>query len=151
LLRAVIQRVSRGWVRVEDQEMRPINAGLVVLIGVGKDDDQSDACYLADKILNLRIFPNEEGKFDLSVTDLKGELLVVSQFTLYGDCRKGRRPSFTDAAAPEEALPLFEKVVECLKASGLNVVTGEFQTMMEVGIVNDGPVTILLDSKKAFR
>jgi len=149
-LRAVIQRVSRGWVRVEDQEMRPINAGLVVLIGVGKDDDQSDACYLADKILNLRIFPNEEGKFDLSVTDLRGDLLVVSQFTLYGDCRKGRRPSFTDAAPPDNALPLFEKVVEYLRASGLNVVTGEFQTMMEVGIVNDGPVTILLDSKKAF-
>jgi len=142
--------VSRGWVRVEDQEMRPINAGLVVLIGVGKDDDQSDACYLADKILNLRIFPNEEGKFDLSVTDLRGDLLVVSQFTLYGDCRKGRRPSFTDAAPPDNALPLFEKVVEYLRASGLNVVTGEFQTMMEVGIVNDGPVTILLDSKKAF-
>lgn len=150
MLRAVIQRVSRGWVRVENQEMRPINAGLVVLIGVGKDDDQSDACYLADKILNLRIFPNDEGKFDLSVTDLKGDLLVVSQFTLYGDCRKGRRPSFTDAAAPENALPLFEKVVEYLRKSGLNVVTGEFQTMMEVGIVNDGPVTILLDSKKAF-
>ncbi|HHW28286.1 MAG TPA: D-tyrosyl-tRNA(Tyr) deacylase [Syntrophomonadaceae bacterium] len=149
-MRAVIQRVSRGWVRVEDQEMRPINAGLVVLIGVGKDDDQSDACYLADKILNLRIFPNEEGKFDLSVTDLRGDLLVVSQFTLYGDCRKGRRPSFTDAAPPDNALPLFEKVVEYLRASGLNVVTGEFQTMMEVGIVNDGPVTILLDSKKAF-
>jgi len=149
-LRAVVQRVSRGWVRVEDEEMRPINAGLVVLIGVGKDDDQSDACYLADKILNLRIFPNKEGKFDQSVTDLRGDLLVVSQFTLYGDCRKGRRPSFTDAAAPEKALPLFEKVLEYLRASGLNVVTGEFQTMMEVGIVNDGPVTILLDSKKAF-
>ena len=149
-MRAVIQRVSRGWVRVEDQEMRPINAGLVVLIGVGKDDDQSDACYLADKILNLRIFPNEEGKFDLSVTDLRGDLLVVSQFTLYGDCRKGRRPSFTDAAPPDNALPLFEKVVEYLRASGLNVVTGEFQTMMEVGIVNYGPVTILIKKKKAF-
>ncbi|HAF17259.1 MAG: D-aminoacyl-tRNA deacylase [Thermacetogeniaceae bacterium] len=149
-MRAVIQRVSRGWVRVEDEEMRPINAGLVVLIGVGKDDDQSDACYIADKILNLRIFPNKEGKFDLSITDLGGDLLVVSQFTLYGDCRKGRRPSFTDAAAPENALLLFEKVLECLRTSGLNIVTGEFQTMMEVGIVNDGPVTILLDSKKAF-
>ena len=93
-MRAVIQRVSRGWVRVEDQEMRPINAGLVVLIGVGKDDDDSDACYIADKILNLRIFPDQEGKFDYSVTDVGGDLLVVSQFTLYGDCRKGRRAKF---------------------------------------------------------
>lgn len=93
-MRAVVQRVSRGWVRVEDQEMRPISAGLVVLIGVGKGDDESDAHYISDKILNLRIFPDQEGKFNYSVTDMAGELLVVSQFTLYGDCRKGRRPSF---------------------------------------------------------
>jgi D-tyrosyl-tRNA(Tyr) deacylase len=149
-LRAVVQRVSRGWVQVEDQEMRPINAGLVVLIGVGRDDDDSDIRYIADKVLNLRIFPNEEGKFDLSVTDLKGELLVVSQFTLFGDCRKGRRPSLTGAAAPEDALVLFEKLLAYFRESGLKLVTGEFQTMMEVGIINEGPVTVLLDSKKAF-
>ncbi len=149
-MRAVVQRVSRGWVQVEDQETRPISAGLVVLVGVGKEDDDSDVRYLADKILNLRIFPDMEGKFNYSITDLGGELLVVSQFTLYGDCRKGRRPSFTDAAAPEDALTLFDKLLDCLKESGLHLVTGEFQTMMEVGIVNEGPVTILLDSKKAF-
>ncbi|HHV35101.1 MAG TPA: D-tyrosyl-tRNA(Tyr) deacylase [Syntrophomonadaceae bacterium] len=149
-MRAVVQRVSRGWVQVEEQEMRPIEAGLVVLIGVGKDDDDSDARYISDKILNLRIFPDQEGKFNYSITDLGGELLVVSQFTLYGDCRKGRRPSFSDAAAPEDALSLFEKLLDFLRESGLRLVTGEFQTMMKVGIVNDGPVTILLDSKKEF-
>jgi D-tyrosyl-tRNA(Tyr) deacylase len=149
-VRAVVQRVSRGWVRVEDQEMRPISAGLVVLIGVGKGDDESDAHYISDKILNLRIFPDQEGKFNYSVTDMAGELLVVSQFTLYGDCRKGRRPSFSDAAAPDDALSLLEKLLDFLGESGLRVVTGEFQTMMEVGIVNEGPVTILLDSKKTL-
>lgn len=149
-MRAVVQKVSRGWVQVEEQQKRPIGAGLVVLIGIGKDDDDRDARYISDKILNLRIFPDQEGKFNYSIADLGGELLVVSQFTLYGDCRKGRRPSFTDAAAPEDALPLFEKLLDFLRESGLPLVTGEFQTMMEVGIINEGPVTVLLDSKKAF-
>lgn len=149
-MRAVVQKVSRGWVQVEEQQKRPIGAGLVVLIGIGKDDDDRDARYISDKILNLRIFPDQEGKFNFSIADLGGELLVVSQFTLYGDCRKGRRPSFTDAAAPEDALPLFEKLLDFLRESGLPLVTGEFQTMMEVGIINEGPVTVLLDSKKAF-
>jgi D-tyrosyl-tRNA(Tyr) deacylase len=149
-VRAVVQRVNSGSVLIEGQERRSINTGLVVFIGVGKDDDSRDARYLADKILNLRIFPDQEGKFDYSVSDVGGELLVVSQFTLYGDCRKGRRPSFTEAALPEVARPLFEKCLEYLRESGLNLVTGEFQTMMQVSIVNDGPVTIMLDSKKEF-
>lgn len=147
-MRAVVQRVSSGWVQVEEQQKRFIKAGLVVLIGVGKDDDDSDARYIADKVLNLRIFPDQDGKFDYSVTDVGGELLVVSQFTLYGDCRKGRRPSFTNAAAPDAALPLFEKMLDILKESGLHLITGEFQMMMQVGIINEGPVTVLLDSKK---
>lgn len=149
-MRAVVQRVSRGWVQVDGQQKQSIGAGLVVLVGVGKDDHDSDARYISDKILNLRIFPDQEGKFNYSITDLGGELLVVSQFTLYGDCRKGRRPSFTGAAAPEDAFPLFEKLLDFLRESGLHLVTGEFQTMMDVGIVNEGPVTILLDSTKAF-
>lgn len=147
-MRAVVQRVSSGWVQVEGQQKRSIRAGLVVLIGVGKDDHDSDARYIADKILNLRIFPDQDGKFDHSVTDVAGELLVVSQFTLYGDCRKGRRPSFTDAAAPEAAQSLFEKLLDILKESGLYLITGKFQSMMQVGIINEGPVTVLLDSKK---
>jgi D-tyrosyl-tRNA(Tyr) deacylase len=147
-VRAVVQRVSSGWVQVEEQPKRSIRAGLVVLIGVGKDDHDSDVRYIADKILNLRIFPDQDGKFDYSVIDVAGELLVVSQFTLYGDCRKGRRPSFTNAAAPDAALPLFEKLLDLLKDSGLHLITGEFQTMMQVGIINEGPVTVLLDSKK---
>jgi len=142
--------VSRAWVQVEEKEKRPIGDGLVVLAGVAKDDDQGDARYLADKILNLRIFPDEDGKLNYSVYDLGGELLVVSQFTLYGDCRKGRRPCFTEAAAPRQALPLFEKLLDFIRESGLHLVTGEFQTMMDVCIINEGPVTILLDSKKAF-
>lgn len=149
-MRAIIQRVSRGGVRVEGKETRPIGSGLVIFIGVGKDDSAGDARYIAEKILNLRIFPDGEGKFNYSVCDMSGDLLVVSQFTLYGDCRKGRRPSFTDAAEPEVARPLFEKLLEYLRESGLNLVTGEFQTMMDVEIVNEGPVTILLDSKKVF-
>ena len=147
-MRAVVQRVSSGWVQVEKQQKRSVRAGLVVLIGVGKDDNESDVCYLADKILNLRIFPDQDGKFDHSVIDVAGELLVVSQFTLYGDCRKGRRPSFTNAATPDAALPLFEKLLDILKKSGLYLITGEFQTMMQVGIINEGPVTVLLDSEK---
>lgn len=149
-MRAVVQRVSLGWVKVEGRENGRIGLGLVVLLGVGNEDSSDDAIYLADKILNLRIFPDAEGKFNYSVQDIKGDILVVSQFTLYGDCRKGRRPSFTTAALPEHALPLYEEFLDRLSMSGLRITTGEFQTMMEVGIVNDGPVTILLDSKKLF-
>ncbi len=122
----------------------------MVLLGAGVGDTIDDALYIAEKILNLRIFPDSEGKFNLSVLDVQGELLAVSQFTLYGDCRKGRRPSFTGAALPETAASLYENLVERLAESGLKVLTGEFQTMMEVGIVNDGPVTLMIASKKEF-
>ncbi|MGB9791228.1 MAG: D-aminoacyl-tRNA deacylase [Thermacetogeniaceae bacterium] len=149
-MRAVVQRVSRGWVKVDGREKGRIGQGIVVLVAVGKGDNHQDAAYLAEKIVGLRIFPDASGKFNYSVKDINGEILVVSQFTLYGDCRKGKRPSFTDAALPEEALSLYEEFLKRLSDSGLRIVTGEFQKMMEVGIVNDGPVTILLDSKKLF-
>lgn len=149
-MRAVVQRVSRGWVKVDGEERGRIGQGLVVLVAVGKEDNPQDAAYLADKIVGLRIFPDRANKFNYSVKDINGEILVVSQFTLYGDCRKGKRPSFTDAALPEQALSLYEEFLKKLSESGLRIVTGEFQKMMEVGIVNDGPVTILLDSKKLF-
>ncbi|MGD0153602.1 MAG: D-aminoacyl-tRNA deacylase [Thermacetogeniaceae bacterium] len=149
-MRAVAQRVIRGWVRIDDREVAAIGPGLVILLGVGQDDAEADASYIANKILNLRVFPDHEGWFNFSVLDARGELLVVSQFTLFGDCRKGRRPSFSGAARPENALGLYQSLVGHLAESGLRVVTGEFQAMMSVGIVNDGPVTILIDSKKAF-
>jgi D-tyrosyl-tRNA(Tyr) deacylase len=149
-MRAVVQRVSRAWVDVEGERQGSIGRGLVVLVGVGVGDQIEDASYVAEKIINLRIFPDEEGKLNYSVRDIQGELLVVSQFTLFGDCRKGRRPSFTQAAPPEVAFPIYEEFLRLLARSGLRIVTGKFQSMMEVGIVNDGPVTILLDSKKKF-
>jgi len=149
-LRAVVQRVARGKVTVEGQVKGEIGKGYVVLLGVQVDDTEKDALYLADKVLNLRIFPDEEGKMNLSILDVGGSILVVSQFTLLGDCRYGRRPSFIQAARPEMADELYNKFVQLLKDSGLNVATGQFQTDMLVEIANDGPVTILLDSKKLF-
>ncbi|MFN3966749.1 MAG: D-aminoacyl-tRNA deacylase [Endomicrobiia bacterium] len=142
-MRAVVQRVKKA--KVFDRE---ISRGLVVFIAITHTDKEEDAKKLADKILNLRIFPNEEGKFDFSVIDIKGEILVVSQFTLYGDCSKGRRPDFTRAAPPEKAKNLYEKFVEYIKNSGLKVVTGEFQSIMLVEIHNDGPVTLIVDTEK---
>jgi D-tyrosyl-tRNA(Tyr) deacylase len=127
-----------------------IGAGLVVLLGVGAGDDERDADYLADKVLNLRIFPDEEGQMNRSVLEIRGGLLVVSQFTLFGDARRGRRPSYVDAAPPEEANRLYASFVERLRSSGLAVATGVFRAMMDVALVNRGPVTILLDSRKAF-
>lgn len=149
-MRAVVQRVSRGWVKVEGEKRGSIGKGLVVLVAVGADDNEEDAVYLAEKVVNMRIYPNEDGKLDYSVKDIQGSILVVSQFTLYGDCRKGRRPNFSQAAIPELARRLYEEFIKALFRSGLTIVTGEFQSMMEVGIINDGPVTILLDSKKKF-
>jgi D-tyrosyl-tRNA(Tyr) deacylase len=149
-MRAVVQRASEGWVRIGGREVARIGPGLVILLGVGENDTESDALYLADKILKLRIFPDDQGKFDFSVSDMRGELLVVSQFTLYGDCRKGRRPSFGHAAGAERAEALYRKFAELLAAGGLRVASGVFQAVMEVGLVNDGPVTILLDSNKEF-
>jgi len=149
-MRAVVQRVCRGQVTVEGQVTGSVGPGLVVLLGVGQGDSEDDARYIADKIANLRIFEDDQGKLNLSVLDTGGEVLVVSQFTLYGDCRKGRRPGFSEAAPPEEANRLYERVVALLAETGLKVATGRFQTTMLVEIHNHGPVTLLLDSKKGF-
>jgi D-tyrosyl-tRNA(Tyr) deacylase len=145
-LRALIQRVSRASVAVDGRSVGEINRGLVVLLGVGKDDDDEDARHIVEKTVNLRIFPDSEGRFDRSALDVSADLLVVSQFTLYGDTRKGRRPSFVDAAPPEDADALFQSAVQAYRDTGLRVETGVFQTHMVVSIVNDGPVTIWLDS-----
>lgn len=145
-MRAVIQRVKKGSVETHGKEVGKINEGLVVLLGVGRDDTQKNAEYLANKIVNLRIFEDENDKMNLSAKDIGAEILVISQFTLYGDCRKGRRPSFITAALPEKAETLYDYFVEYLKRYHLKVETGEFQTMMLVKIFNYGPVTIILDS-----
>ena len=146
-----MQRVSKASVCIEGQLFSAIKQGLVVLLGVGKGDSEPDAQYLADKIANLRIFSDEADKFDLSALDIGGEILVVSQFTLLADTRKGRRPSFTDAAPPEEAEPLIDKFVQLLQASGLKVQTGRFRQNMLVEIHNSGPVTIFIDSEERLR
>jgi len=149
-VRAVVQRVSKGRVTVENEVVGDIGPGLVVLLGVGHEDTIEDARYLADKIANLRIFEDPEGKMNLSVMDTGGAVLAVSQFTLMGDCRKGRRPGFSDAAAAEPAERLYEDFVASLRGAGVPVNTGRFQTTMLVEIHNHGPVTMLLDSKKLF-
>ena len=149
-MRAVVQRVSSAKVTVEERVTGEIGAGLLVLLGVEQGDDPSDLQYITAKIRDLRIFADEAGKMNLSVLDTRGAVLVVSQFTLSGDARNGRRPSFATAAPPQIARALYEEVVRELKASGLRVETGEFQAMMQVALVNDGPVTILLDSRKTF-
>ncbi|HHX94659.1 MAG TPA: D-tyrosyl-tRNA(Tyr) deacylase [Clostridia bacterium] len=149
-MRAVVQRVKKASVSVNGEITGKINEGLVVLLGVGEGDSAADAEYLAEKTANLRIFEDEKGKLNLSCLDIGGELLVVSQFTLYGDCRKGRRPSFSSAAQPGEALPLYEDYVQRIRGMGLNVATGLFREEMTVEIHNHGPVTILLDSRKKF-
>ncbi len=149
-MRAVIQRVAEARVSVEGATVSDIGAGLVVLLGVGRDDSESDAKYLAEKISNLRIFEDTEGKMNLSVRDINGSALVVSQFTLLADCRKGRRPSFVKAGDPQEAKRLYERFIDLLRQSGVTAAGGIFQAMMDVELVNRGPVTILLDSKKTF-
>ena len=149
-MRALIQRVNRALVRVEGNIAGEIGKGLLVLLGVGQGDSSKDAVYLLDKIINLRIFEDAEGKMNLSLLDAGGELMVISQFTLYADCRKGRRPSFTDASPSEEAQKLYEYFVAEAKNRGLKVATGIFQALMEVELVNFGPVTIFLDSSKNF-
>ena len=149
-MRAVVERVSRAEVRVDGVAVGAIGKGLLVLLGVGQDDGDADASYLADKTAGLRIFQDDEGKMNRSVEDIGGSVLVVSQFTLFGDCRKGRRPSFAAAAPPGEADALYQHYVSLLRERGLTVETGVFQAMMKVDSVNDGPVTILLDSKKVF-
>jgi D-tyrosyl-tRNA(Tyr) deacylase len=149
-MRAVLQRVSRATVRVEEEVVGEIGAGLLVLLGVGANDTLADADYLAEKIIGLRIFEDADGKMNLPVADVDGAILVVSQFTLYGDTRRGKRPSFDAAAPPEKARELYEYFVEKIRAAGLRCETGRFQAAMQVELVNDGPVTILLDSGKAF-
>ncbi len=149
-MRAVVQRVTRCRVTVEGSVVGEIDAGLLVLLGVSKTDSETAADYLVEKIIGLRIFEDAEGKMNLSVQDCGGAVLVVSQFTLYGDVRRGKRPSFDNAARPEEAKRLYEYFVGKLRAAGLHCETGQFQAMMEVELVNSGPVTIMLDSEKAF-
>jgi D-tyrosyl-tRNA(Tyr) deacylase len=149
-MRAVIQRVTRCRVTVNGKTVGEIGAGLLVLVGVSKTDDEAAADYLVDKIIGLRIFEDAEGKMNLSVQDSGGAVLVVSQFTLYGDVRRGKRPSFDAAARPEEAKRLYEYFVSRIRVAGLRCETGQFQAMMDVELVNSGPVTILLDSEKSL-
>ncbi len=149
-MRAVVQRVSRARVTVNSEVAGQIGTGLLVLLGVARDDVEADAVYLADKISGLRIFEDDDGKMNRSVPEASGAVLVVSQFTLYGDVRRGKRPSFDAAAPPETARRLYEFFVEQIRSAGLACETGRFQEMMEVELVNEGPVTILLDSKKLF-
>ena len=149
-MRAVVQRVSRAKVTVAGEIAGEIGIGLLVLLGVSHNDTDASADYLADKIAGLRIFEDDAGKMNRSVAEAGGAVLAVSQFTLYGDVRKGKRPSFDDAARPQRARELYEHFVERVRTSGLRCETGRFQEMMEVELVNDGPVTILLDSEKVF-
>ena len=149
-MRIILQRVKEARVEVDSEVIGQIGKGVLILLGAGKEDTQQDVEYLVEKILGLRIFEDESGKMNLSVTDIGGELLVVSQFTLYGDCRKGRRPSFDKAAPPEVAESLYNHFVERIRDFGVPVKTGKFRAMMDVHLVNWGPVTLMLDSKKLF-
>jgi D-tyrosyl-tRNA(Tyr) deacylase len=146
-MRAVLQRVSRATVVIDGETVGAIDRGLLVLLGVAPTDTKAEAQWLADKVAGLRIFNDEADKMNLDLTDAGGSVLVVSQFTLYGDCRKGRRPSFIGAAPPEIAVPLYEAFVDALRARGLPVATGRFGAMMQVELVNDGPVTLIIDSQ----
>jgi len=145
-MRAVVQRVSQCAVDVDGEKVGSIGPGLLVLLGVAKGDEPSAADYLAEKIANLRIFEDDHGKMNRSLMDIQGDMLVVSQFTLLGDCRKGRRPSFIQAAPPEIAERLYQQFVEAVRSKGLHVETGQFQAMMAVSLINDGPVTLVLES-----
>jgi D-aminoacyl-tRNA deacylase len=149
-MRLVVQRVKEARVRVREEVVGQIGPGLLVFLGVGKEDREADIDYLVEKLIHLRIFPDEESKFNRSLQDVQGAVLVVSQFTLWGDCRKGRRPSFSESAPPALAEPLYNRFIETVRARGVPVAGGRFQEMMEVCLVNDGPVTLLLDSKKNF-
>lgn len=149
-MRACVQRVSEASVTVDGKVTGQIGRGLLVLLGVARDDSEGDARAMADKIVGLRIFEDEQGKMNCSLTEVGGALLVVSQFTLLGDCRKGRRPSFITAAEPEKAKALYEDFVAAAKALGIEVATGVFRAQMDVSLINDGPVTLLLDSERTF-
>ena len=149
-MRAVIQRVKSAQVIVNEKIIGSIGFGLLVLLGISREDNCDDADYLVEKTINLRIFDDQDGKMNRSLLDVGGEMLIVSQFTLIADCRKGRRPSFTAAAEPAEAKNLYQYFIERLKEKGITVAIGEFQALIEVGLINNGPVTILMDSKKVF-
>jgi len=149
-MRAVIQRVKSAQVIVNEKIIGSIGFGLLVLLGISREDNCDDADYLVEKTINLRIFDDQDGKMNRSLLDVGGEMLIISQFTLIADCRKGRRPSFTAAAEPAEAKKLYQYFIERVKKKGITVATGEFQALMEVGLINNGPVTILMDSKKVF-
>ena len=149
-MRGVVQRVSEAFVVVNDEEVGRIGRGILVFVGVGPDDTDEDARHLAEKAVHLRIFPDEQDKMNLSVLDVAGSILAISQFTLLGDCRKGRRPSYAGAAPPDLARALYEAFVEELRRYSLPVATGKFQENMQVHLINDGPVTLLLDSRKSF-
>lgn len=149
-MRAVFQRVKEAWVRVENKEIARIRYGALILLGIEKGDTEADARFLAEKCAGLRVFDDSHGKLNLSIQDINGEFLVVSQFTILGDCRKGRRPSYAQAASPEEGKKLYELFCSLLKEMELPVQQGRFQTEMDLGIINHGPVTLLLDSKKTF-
>lgn len=149
-MRAVVQRVASASVKVEDEVVGQIERGFLVLLGVGTGDSDADAVTLAEKVAGLRVFEDEDRKMNLALNDVDGQMLVVSQFTLFGDCRKGRRPSFVDAARPEQAERLYESFVAEVRGRGIHVETGRFQTHMDVRLVNNGPVTLLLDSRKTF-
>jgi D-tyrosyl-tRNA(Tyr) deacylase len=147
-MRAVIQRVSRASVRINENTTGQIGHGLVVLLGIRTEDTTRDLQWLADKIVHLRIFDDDQGKMNRSLADIDGEMLIVSQFTIYGDCRKGRRPGYSNAAPPEIAEPLYQQFIEAVASQQISVATGTFRAAMEVELVNDGPVTLLLDSEK---
>jgi D-aminoacyl-tRNA deacylase len=149
-MRAVVQLVKEASVTIEGKVISHIGAGLVILLGVHREDGERDALYLAEKIINLRIFADERGMMNLSILEVRGELLVVSQFTLFGDCRKGKRPSYSEAAPPVKARKLYQLFCQHIAGSGLKLATGEFQAMMQVSLTNNGPVTMLLDSQKCF-
>jgi D-tyrosyl-tRNA(Tyr) deacylase len=149
-MRVIVQRVSRAQVSVDGQVIGAIQRGLLVFVGIRREDTEKDLQWLADKIIHLRIFEDTEGKMNKSLADIEGEMLIISQFTLYGDCRKGRRPGFSDAAPPLHAEPLYQQFITEIKTKGIQVATGTFQADMQVELVNDGPVTLLLDSEKTF-
>ncbi|HZU39123.1 MAG TPA: D-aminoacyl-tRNA deacylase [Gemmataceae bacterium] len=146
-MRAVLQRVSQARVVIDGAVVGEVGRGFLVLLGVTQTDTSEDARWLADKVCGLRVFNDSEGKMNLGLDDVRGEVLVVSQFTLYGDCRKGRRPSFLDASGPDHATPLYEAFVDAIRAHGIQTATGRFGAMMQVELTNDGPVTLIIDSK----
>ncbi len=149
-MRAVVQRVHQASVSVDDEVVGRIHRGILLFLGIHKNDGEKELGWMLEKVLHLRIFEDEQNKMNLSLVDICGEILIVSQFTLYGDCRKGRRPGFSDAAPAEKANQLYEQFVAAVRQRGLTAATGTFQAMMDVSLINDGPVTLLLDSAKTF-